>query len=245
MFQVHGIPMLDALGQPVLGVDLSGQVLNELNEDDLADGVLTVQGGGPADVPRPDGTRRLRRVSSTTAWPSVRQPNTATARRSHRRTRIWFAWTVRPTDAIDWLNDGDASDTNLAPQDINFNGGPNSIPPGSEDDVPTDGPFTGSNDWAYVGLHGLKQVGSRPNGGSVVGGRVHGRSRARRSGRGDPGRGDPGRGDPGRGDPGRGDPGRGDPGRGDPGRGDPGAPGGDLDIETATGHAHASSAAAR
>ena len=48
MFQVHGIPMLDALGQPVLGVDLSGQVLNELNEDDLADGVLTVQGGGPA-----------------------------------------------------------------------------------------------------------------------------------------------------------------------------------------------------
>ena len=130
---------------------------------------------------------------------------------------------------IDWLNDGDTTDSSLADQDINFNGGAAS-PPSS---TATDGPFAGSNDWLYINNFGLKQVGSRPNMGLASLEMATADLGRGDPGRGDPGRGDPGRGDPGRGDPGRGDPGRGDPGRGDPGRGDPGAPPGDLDFETA------------
>jgi hypothetical protein len=137
-----------------------------------------------------------------------------------------------PTAAIDWLADGDVTDTGLT-QDINFNGGPNPLP--SPDGVPSDAPFTGFNDWLHVTQFGLRQVGGRPNMGLFSLDMFTSDLGRGDPGRGDPGRGDPGRGDPGRGDPGRGDPGRGDPGRGDPGRGDPGAPGGDLDIETATG----------
>ncbi len=239
MFQVHGVPMRDALGQPVLGVDLSGQVLNELNEDDLADGTLTVEGGGsPMYATRwyaPAATSFIH--SGLAISPATKHCNgSPKAPTDPDMVRVDG---VSPTAAIDWLNDGDVTDSNLAPQDINFNGGPNTIPPGSEDDVPTDGPMRGWNDWAYVSLQGLKQVGSRPNGGLLSMEMFTSDLGRGDPGRGDPGRGDPGRGDPGRGDPGRGDPGRGDPGRGDPGRGDPGAPSGDLDVETATGHAQA------
>ena len=81
MFQVHGIPMLDANGQQILGVDLSHQVLGTINDDvfgpleegNLRDGTLAVQGGGspmsgtrwlapplPASYIRALGSRPLR-----------------------------------------------------------------------------------------------------------------------------------------------------------------------------------------
>ena len=134
-------------------------------------------------------------------------------------------------DPVDWQADGDLGDVGLT-QDVNYNGGPNT-------GVPTDGPFTGFDDWSFVKQFGLKEVGSRPNMGELSLNVLTANIGRGDPGRGDPGRGDPGRGDPGRGDPGRGDPGRGDPGRGDPGRGNPGAPSeGDQDIDAATGHAH-------
>jgi hypothetical protein len=137
---------------------------------------------------------------------------------------------VIPAAAIDWNADGILTTAAAFAQDVNFNSGPNnSVVP----NLPSDGPFTGSNDLPTMLQIGLRQVGSRPNAGLFsldVTEQDLGRGDP---GRGDPGRGDPGRGDPGRGDPGRGDPGRGDPGRGDPGRGDPGAPPGDLDLTTA------------
>lgn len=238
-FQVHGIPMLDAFGQPVLGVDLSGQVLNQLNETGLTDSALTVLSGTGTTPMYP--TRWYAPAATSFIHSGLNiTPATKHCDGSLKLTSDPDMVRVDGTSAtaaIDWLADGDTTDSTPFSQDINYNGGPNSLPlPGG---VPTDGPFAGSNDWLYVLQHGLQQVGSRPNMGlsslemsSADLGRGD-------PGRGDPGRGDPGRGDPGRGDPGRGDPGRGDPGRGDPGRGDPGAPPGDLDIETATGHAHA------
>jgi hypothetical protein len=238
-FQVHGILMLDALGQPILDVDLSGQVLNPLNETGLTDSALTVVSGAGTVPMYPT---RWYAPAATSFIHSGLQITPATKHCDGSPKLDNDPDMVRvdgtsATGAIDWLADGDTTDVTPFSQDINYNGGPNSLP--SPDGVLTDGPFAGSNDWLYVTQHGLQQVGSRPNMGlsslemsSADLGRGD-------PGRGDPGRGDPGRGDPGRGDPGRGDPGRGDPGRGDPGRGDPGAPPGDLDINTATGHSQA------
>ncbi len=236
MFQVHGIPMLDAFGQPILGVDLSGQVLNPVAESGLNDSKLTVQGGGD-----PTYATRWYAPAATSFIHSGLGITAATKHCNGSPKLPTDPDMVRvdgtdPTAPIDWLADGDVTDTNLT-QDINYNGGPNPLP--APDGVASDGPFTGSNDWLYVLAHGLRQVGSRPNMGLLSVDVFTSDLGRGDPGRGDPGRGDPGRGDPGRGDPGRGDPGRGDPGRGDPGRGDPGAPGGDLDIETATGHAQA------
>ena len=241
-FQVHGIPMLDSQNQVVLGVDLSGQVLgfgsnvDTLDEDDLADGPLTVQGGGsPMYATRwyaPEATSFINsglQITPVTKHCNGSLPNST----DPAMVRIEA---TSAADAIDWLNNGNVTDTNLLPQDINFSGGP--VVP-TNGNLPSDGPFTGSNDWQYVKDHGLKQVGNRPNMGLLSIDVLTSDLGRGDPGRGDPGRGDPGRGDPGRGDPGRGDPGRGDPGRGDPGSGEPGAPSGDLDIETATGHSHA------
>jgi hypothetical protein len=241
LFQVHGIPMLDSQGQAVLGVDLSGQVLgfgsnaDPLDETDLADGPFVVQGGGsPAYATRwyaPAATSFIN--SGLQITPATKHCNgSAKLSTDPPMVRIEGA---SATGAIDWLNNGNVTDTNLLPQDINFSGGP--VVP-TDENLPSDGPFTGSNDWEYVKDHGLKQVGNRPNMGLLSIDVLTSDLGRGDPGRGDPGRGDPGRGDPGRGDPGRGDPGRGDPGRGDPGSGEPGAPGGDLDIDTATG-AHA------
>ena len=218
--------------------------MNPLNETSLTDSALTVLWRGTADVTDQMVCAALTSFigSGLGITPankhcdgSVKLPNDPDMVRIN---------STSATGAIDWLADnGNTTDSTPFSQDIDYNGGPNFLP--SPGGVPTDGPFAGSNDWAFISQQGLNQIGSRPNMGLLsldVGGSDLGRGDP---GRGDPGRGDPGRGDPGRGDPGRGNPGRGDPGRGDPGRGDPGAPPGDLNIETATGHAQAPSSLKR
>jgi hypothetical protein len=233
LFQVHGIWMTNtATGEPALGVDFSGQTLNPLDENNLTDAPLTEVSGAiisPATYP----TRWYAPPTFLHTGLGVTAANKhcdgSPKSASESMVRIDGTSAIDP---IDWRVDG-ATTLSGVTQDINFNGGP--IPNTSA----TDGPFAGSNDWAYINQWGLSQIGSRPNLGLLsldVGFSDLGRGDP---GRGDPGRGDPGRGDPGRGDPGRGDPGRGDPGRGDPGRGDPGAPPGDLDIATATNFAQA------
>jgi hypothetical protein len=252
-FQVHGIPMLDANGQQILGVDLSHQVLGTSNagvfgpleEDSLRDGMLAVQGGGSpmygtrwyapaatsfihAGLALTPATKRCNgSLKSGTDIEMVRVDGTVSRLQNG---------TVRG-DPVDWQADGDIDIAPLT-QDVNYNGGPNTAPP--PNGVAKDSPFTGFDDWSYVKQFGLKDVGTRPNMGELSLDVLTADLGRGDPGRGDPGRGDPGRGDPGRGDPGRGDPGRGDPGRGDPGRGDPGAPSeGDQDLDAATGHAHA------
>jgi hypothetical protein len=211
---------------PFLGVDLSGQVLNQLKEDGhLNDAPLTTSSGAAAQYPTrwyaPEATSFAESGLNTT--PAAKHCDGSLKNTGIGGDPDMVRVEGLTTGAIDWLNDGDTTDVNLT-QDINFNGGPNS-------GRPADSPFNGSDDWTYIKNYGLRQVASRPNMGELSLELSLADLGRGDPGRGDPGRGDPGRGDPGRGDPGRGDPGRGDPGRGDPGRGDPGASPGDLNFD--------------
>jgi hypothetical protein len=242
LFQVHGIRMIGVNNQPVLGVDLSSQKLGstvqgatQLKESNpLSDGTLKVLSGGnqpqyPTRWYAPQATSFVDNgINGLNTTPAAKHCDGSIKDTAEPATVRVDA--INPTAAIDWLNDGDITDQGLT-QDINFNGGPNSV-----NGEPTDGPFSGHDDWTYVKAYGLRQVGSRPNMGELSLELSLADLGRGDPGRGDPGRGDPGRGDPGRGDPGRGDPGRGDPGRGDPGRGDPGAPPGDLDFDSIPVH---------
>ena len=207
-------------------IDFSAQVMNNLDQTNLNDHLgLTVQSGPSPIYPTkwyaPKLTSFLANKSSgLDVTPVSKHCDGSSAAGEPETVRIDG---IVATVDIDWLNNGNVTDTGLQ-QDINFNGGPTPF---------ADGPLTGSNDVIPMKLFGLRQLGSRPNMGVLSLDVSLTDLDPSDPGRGDPGRGDPGRGDPGRGDPGRGDPGRGDPGRGDPGRGDPGAPPGDIDLTTA------------
>ena len=117
LFQVHGIN-----GPAGLKVDFSGQVLSELKERRLADGPLSVLSGAGTSSQYP--TRWYTPLTSSFVHNSL---GTSPV------TRHCDGSSTLPTDGpmvridavvagagIDWLNDGDTTDSSLADQDINL-----------------------------------------------------------------------------------------------------------------------------
>jgi hypothetical protein len=119
--------------------------------------------------------------------------------------------------------------TNLAGQDVNFNGGPNTIVVPS---TSTDGPFTGYNDWANIDL---RQTGSRRNI-TASDGLLSVDQGLNDNGLNDNGLNDNGLNDNGLNDNGLNDNGLNDNGLNDNGLNDNGAPLGEVDLNVARAH---------
>jgi len=120
--------------------------------------------------------------------------------------------------AVDWngnltIDPG----TNTAGQDINANGGPNTVLASS-----TDGAFSGSNDWASIDL---RQIGSRRN---IT---TNGGLLSIDQGQNDNGQNDNGQNDNGQNDNGQNDNGQNDNGQNDNGQNDNGVPLGEADLD--------------
>ena len=249
LFQVRGL-----IGPTGPKVDLSRQDLNDLNEASLTETALK-QGNAAALFPTRwyaplagsflDGlvgtSASTRHCDGTPLEPrfladgTTENPN-YNAADSIDMVRVDGTF---PVGAVDWNASGTITAGAYA-QDVNFNGDQDPIDPDDVFDPPSDGVFTGWNDWEHLDL---RQTGSRRNPASLslevtvedlasAGDPGYGDPGYGDPGYGDPGYGDPGYGDPGYGDPGYGDPGYGDPGYGDPGYGDPGY-GGEMDIAVA------------
>jgi hypothetical protein len=233
-----GTPVVDYSRQ-TLSVPVSTPVGPALNEHNLSEANGSGLKDGAANSPYRARWFSPTSVSAGQSDPATRHCDGTRLTQSEVNSGVKM-FSIEGTSAagpIDWNANG-VADTGTYSQDINFNRGPIALVSPA---TPTDGPFSGFNDWANIDL---RQTGSRRNVvSSGVGGALSLDMGLGDFGLGDFGLGDFGLGDFGLGDFGLGDFGLGDFGLGDFGLGDFGlgdfgqGPPGEMDLETAQGAA--------